>query len=164
MALPAMQAAADATRQVQQTFYDGSSRAASVSERENPYPEGRLIISRTDLNGIITHVNEAFVEISGYTEAELIGQPHYILRHPDMPKAAFKDLWDTVSTGTKWHGYVKNLRKNGGFYWVYATVVPNIRDGEIQGYTSVRRKPSRSKVTELGALYEQMLAAERSAS
>ncbi|MFI0546862.1 MAG: PAS domain-containing protein [Brachymonas sp.] len=160
MALPAMQAAADATRQAQQSFHDGSARAASVSERENPFPEGRLIISRTDLRGMLTHVNEAFVEISGYTEAELIGQPHHILRHPDMPKAAYADLWATLQAGKKWHGYVKNLCKDGSHYWVYATAVPNVRGGQVVGYTSVRRKPSRKAIEEAQAQYRQLLAAE----
>ena len=136
----------------------------AATQHEYLLDDDTTLMSTTDLKSLITHANDAFVKVSGYSLHELTGQPHNLVRHPDMPKAAFKDLWDTVSTGTKWHGYVKNLRKNGGFYWVYATVVPNIRDGEIQGYTSVRRKPSRSKVTELGALYEQMLAAERSAS
>ena len=160
MTLPAMQAAADATRQAQQTFHDGSSRSASVSERENPYPEGRLIISRTDLSGVLTHVNEAFVEISGYTEAELIGQPHHILRHPDMPKAAYQDLWATLKAGKKWHGYVKNLCKDGSYYWVYATAVPNVRGGEVVGYTSVRRKPSRKAIAQAEAQYRDLRAAQ----
>ena len=87
---------------------------------------------------------------------ELIGQQHYILRHPDMPKAAYKDLWDTAESGQKWHGYVKNLCKDGSHYWVYATVVPNVRRGETVGYTSVRRKPSRSKIEAAMAQYAQM--------
>ncbi len=91
--------------------------------------------------------------MSGYSEDELLGKPHYILRHPDMPAVAFKDLWDRVRKGEKWHGYVKNLRKDGGYYWVLATVIPNIRDGNITGYTSVRRKPARRKVEECIALY-----------
>jgi aerotaxis receptor len=120
---------------------------------ETPYPDGKLIVSTTDLDGKITHVNKSFVEMSGYSEEELIGAPHSILRHPDMPPAAFKDLWDTVKKGNKWQGYVKNLRKDGGFYWVKATVIPNIRKGKVVGYTSVRRKPSRKKVEECINLY-----------
>lgn len=135
------------------TYFDGSTRKVYDTGVEHPFPDGRLIVSRTDLNGILTHVNDAFVEISGYTEEELIGKPHYILRHPDMPSAAYKDLWETVKAGKKWHGYVKNLCKDGGHYWVYATVVPNVRRGEVVGYTSVRRKPSRSKINEAIALY-----------
>lgn len=160
MAFPSQQPAADATEVRQHTHHDGSSRQMHVSPREIAYPEGRLIISRTDLNGIITHANEAFVELSGYTREELIGQPHCILRHPDMPRAAFKDLWATVSAGKKWHGYVKNLCKDGSHYWVYATAVPNVRGGKIVGYTSVRRKPSRKKIEEMTALYKQWLAEE----
>lgn len=160
MTLPAQQPAADATRVHEQAFHDGTTRTAHVSDREIPYPEGRLIISRTDLDGIITHANDAFVELSGYEREELIGQPHAILRHPDMPKAAFKDLWDTMQAGRKWHGYVKNLRKDGSYYWVYATAVPNKRHGKVVGYTSVRRKPSRTKVQELSAVYKQWLAEE----
>jgi aerotaxis receptor len=136
--------------------YDGSRRRVLVTDIETPFPEGKLIVSRTDVAGVITNCNQSFVEMSGFSEAELIGQPHWILRHPDMPSAAFKDLWDTVTRGTKWNGYVKNLRKDGGFYWVYATVVANVRDGIIVGYTSVRRKPSRTKVREAEALYRTM--------
>lgn len=164
MAFPSMQPADDAQETHTLHFHDGSSRTVQVSQREIPYPDGRLIISRTDLQGLITHANEAFVELSGYTREELIGQPHCVLRHPDMPRAAFKDLWDTVAAGKKWHGYVKNLRKDGAHYWVYATAVPNVRNGQIVGYTSVRRKPSRKKIAEMSALYQQWLAAEGSAS
>jgi aerotaxis receptor len=91
--------------------------------------------------------------MSGYSQEELINIPHSILRHPDMPAVAFKDLWDTVNKGEKWQGFVKNLRKDGGYYWVKATVIPNIRNGQVVGYTSVRRKPSRKKVNECIALY-----------
>ena len=163
MAFPPMQPAADADQARQHAYHDGSSRTVQVSAREIPYPQGRLIISRTDLNGIITHANEAFVELSGYTREELIGQPHAILRHPDMPRAAFKDLWDTLIAGKKWHGYVKNLRKDGSHYWVYATAVPNVRGGKVVGYTSVRRQPSRKKIEELSAVYKDWLAKEGSA-
>lgn len=142
-------------------FCDGTSRQVHCTQVEVPFPDGRLIVSRTDLAGIITHANDAFVEMSGYERSELIGAPHHILRHPDMPRVAFKGLWDTISAGQKWHGYVKNLRKDGAFYWVYATAVPNIRSGTIVGYTSVRRKPSRSRIAELVPLYAQWLAAEK---
>ena len=140
--------------------HDGSSRTVYCTDTEVPFPEGHLIVSRTDLAGLITHANEAFVDMSGYTREELIGQPHCILRHPELPRAAFADLWQTVQRRGKWHGYVKNLRKDGGFYWVYATVVPNVRNGEVVGYTSVRRKPSRSKVEAAQALYRQWLQQE----
>ncbi len=142
-------------------LYGVGTRRVLVTDEEIPYPEGRLIVSRTDTRGIITHVNRSFVEMSGYTEDELIGAPHSILRHPDMPKAAFADLWRTVQRGEIWQGYVKNLRKDGAYYWVKATVIPNVRRGEIVGYTSVRRKPERCKVEECIALYARMLAEEQ---
>lgn len=138
------------------THFDGSQRQVFITDIETPYPEGKLIVSRTDTNGNITHCNQSFVDMSGYEESEIIGQPHSLLRHPDMPAAAFADLWKTVQNGEKWHGYVKNLRKDGGYYWVYATVIPNIRKGEVVGYTSVRRKPSSKKVQEAISTYSSM--------
>ncbi len=143
-------------REVVQSYQDGSQRKVLVTDREIPYPDGRLIVSRTDLNGVITHVNQSFVDMSGYTEQELVGQVHHILRHPDMPPAAFKDLWGTLKAGKKWHGYVKNLRKDGAYYWVYATAIPNVRNGQVVGYASVRRKPSHAKRKECEALYLTM--------
>lgn len=140
-------------REVVINYHDGSSRTAQIYDKEVPYPEGKLIVSRTDTKGLITHANQAFVDMSGYTQDELIGQNHYILRHPDMPAVAFAGLWETIEAGNKWHGYVKNLRKDGAYYWVKATVIPNIRNGKVVGYTSVRRKPSRSKIAESEALY-----------
>lgn len=142
-----------AYKEVTLELFDGISRKVLYSEIETPYPDGKLIVSSTTPEGIITHVNLAFVEMSGYSEEELIGSPHSILRHPDMPAAAFKDLWDTILRGEKWQGYVKNLRKDGGYYWVKATVIPNVRNGKVVGYTSVRRKPSRTKVDECIKLY-----------
>ncbi|CCE24143.1 PAS sensor protein [Methylotuvimicrobium alcaliphilum 20Z] len=142
-------------------LYGGIRRRVLYTESEIPYPDGKLIVSTTDPEGIITHVNQSFVDMSGYTEAELIGAPHSILRHPDMPSAAFKDLWDTVNRGEKWQGFVKNLRKDGGYYWVKATVIPNVRQGKVVGYTSVRRKPSRTKVEESIKLYSAMIQQER---
>ncbi len=134
-------------------MYGGLSRKILYTEIETPYPDGKLIVSTTDTKGNITHVNRSFVEMSGYEENELIGAPHSILRHPEMPPAAFKDLWDTVNKGVKWQGFVKNLRKDGGYYWVKATVIPNVRNGVVVGYTSVRRKPSKTKVEECIKLY-----------
>jgi PAS domain S-box-containing protein len=134
-------------------LYGNGPRKILYTEIETPYPDGKLIVSTTDKSGIITHVNHAFIEISGYSEGELIGMPHSILRHPDMPSVAYKDLWDTVNKGEKWQGFVKNLRKDGGYYWVKATVIPNIRSGQVIGYTSVRRKPSQTKINECIQLY-----------
>lgn len=131
-------------------------RTVYVTDREIPYPEGLLITSRTNPDGIITHANEAFVRLSGWSREELIGAPHSLLRHPDMPSAAFRDLWETVRQGRKWHGYVKNLCKDGNHYWVYATVIPNIRDGKICGYTSVRRQASAEKIAQAETLYRTL--------
>ncbi|WP_442497472.1 PAS domain-containing protein [Methylobacter sp. sgz302048] len=140
-------------QEVTLNLYGGIKRKVLYTQIETPYPDGKLIVSTTDPDGIITHVNQAFIEMSGYNEDELIGAPHSILRHPDMPSVAFKDLWDTVQQGNKWQGFVKNLRKDGGYYWVKATVIPNVRKGKVVGYTSVRRKPSRTKVEECAKLY-----------
>ncbi|MDI3325517.1 PAS domain-containing protein [Pontibacterium granulatum] len=144
-------------REVTINYFDGTSRVATIVDREVPYPDGKLIVSRTDSKGIITHANQAFVDMSGYTRDELIGVNHYILRHPDMPAVAFAGLWETIEAGKKWHGYVKNLRKDGSYYWVKATVIPNIRNGKLVGYTSVRRKPSRSKIKESEELYATLM-------
>ena len=137
-------------------YYDGSSRKVLVTEIETEFPEGCLIVSRTNTNGVITHCNESFVNMSGYAKEELIGHHHTLLRHPDMPSAAFGDLWSTLEKGEKWNGYVKNLRKDGGYYWVYVSAIPNVRNGVTQGYTSVRREPSREKVEESITLYQSM--------
>lgn len=142
------------------TYYDGTSRVIFTTNEETLFPTGELIVSQTDNDGVITMCNEAFVRMSGFPKEGLIGQPHSILRHPDMPAAAFADLWNTVSEGRRWSGYVKNLRHDGGFYWVYATVIPKVRRGEIVGHTSVRREPSRTKIDEMSALYASMLSEE----
>ncbi len=111
---------------------------------ETVVPEDELIISRTDLQGIITYVNETFAAISGYTSEELIGKPHNVIRHPDMPSAVFKDLWQTLQAGKKWGGYVKNMRSDTGFYWVYAEVSAVYKEGELVEYKSIRT-PIRSE-------------------
>ncbi|WP_415891520.1 PAS domain-containing protein [Neptuniibacter sp. PT8_73] len=146
----------ESVQEVVINYFGGENRTAQILDKEEPYPEGKLIVSRTDTKGVITHANQAFVEMSGYSQEELIGQNHNILRHPDMPAAAFAELWDTLKTGKKWHGYVKNLRKDGSYYWVKATVIPNVRNGSVVGYTSVRRKPSLRKIAESEALYLTM--------
>lgn len=123
-----------------------------VSQHEQPLNEGTVLISRTDAKGVITYANQDFIDISGFTEAELIGKPHNLVRHPDMPPAAFKDFWDTLKGGHAWTGIVKNRCKNGDHYWVEATARPNI-DG---GYTSVRVKPTRAQIQAAEALYRDM--------
>ncbi|MCK5896215.1 MAG: PAS domain-containing protein [Cocleimonas sp.] len=145
-------------------YYDGTERIVDIIDQEVTFPDGRLIVSRTNMTGIMTHFNQSFIDMSGYSKEELMGKSHCILRHPDMPAAAFKGLWDTVQQGNKWHGYVKNLRKDGLYYWVYAVVIPNIRQNKIVGYTSVRRKPSRKKIEECILLYAEMLKKEETQS
>lgn len=116
-----------------------------------------FLVSQTDDKGKILFANEDFCKVAGYTLEELVGQPHSIVRHPDMPKAAFKDLWDTVKSGKIWTGYVKNSTKDGGYYWVYATVYPNIGcDSGNCGYLSCRRKPSLEEIAEAERLYKTM--------
>jgi len=131
---------------------------------ETEVPENQLIISRTDLNGIITYVNETFAHISGYEPDELIGKPHNIIRHPDMPKSAFVDLWETIRSGKTWEGYVKNLRKDRGYYWVYARISQVIKDGEVVEYKSLREPVPREKRIEMQRLYDKMRAEEEGTS
>jgi len=127
---------------------------------ETEVPEDELIVSRTDFTGKITYVNETFAEISGYEVDELIGKPHNVIRHPDMPKSAFADLWETIERGDVWEGYVKNLRKDGGYYWVFARISTVIKDGKAVEYKSVREPVSREKKIEMQNLYDKMRAEE----
>jgi aerotaxis receptor len=105
---------------------------------ETEVPDDELIVSRTDLKGTITYVNETFSEISGYLKDELIGQKHSIVRHPDMPDCIFKDLWQTIKEKKQWNGNVKNIRKDSGFYWVNATVSGVYKEGVLVEYKSIR--------------------------
>ncbi|CAB1368530.1 PAS domain-containing protein [Denitratisoma oestradiolicum] len=124
--------------------------------------EGDYIISTTDLTGRITSVNDVLVEYSGYSEAELIGSQHNILRHPDMPRAIFWLLWEAISHGEDFSAYLKNMSKDGGFYWVFAHISPVAdEEGRPLGYKSIRRRPRRAAVDAVEALYCRMLAAER---
>ncbi|WP_345969743.1 MULTISPECIES: PAS domain-containing protein [Sulfurimonas] len=123
--------------------------------------EGRAIVSETDLNGIITFANRKFCEISGYTKEELIGQPHNIIRHPDMPKKAFEMMWNTIKQGNVWTGLVKNLRKDGRYYWVETTITP-IQDetGAITKYAAARKGASEAAIEEAETLYERLRGEE----
>ncbi|WP_419769850.1 MAG: PAS domain-containing protein [Candidatus Marinarcus sp.] len=115
-----------------------------------------FLVSETDEKGIITFANDRFCEIAGYTLEELMGKPHNIVRHKDMPKAAFKDLWTTVKKGEVWTGYVKNATKEGGYYWVYATVFPFESCNGNPGYLSCRRKASQQEIDKATALYKTL--------
>ncbi|MGE5502099.1 MAG: PAS domain-containing protein, partial [Ignavibacteriales bacterium] len=123
-----------------------------ITNREVELPENELLVSRTDTGGRITFVNAAFIKISGYTEQELLGAPHNLIRHPHMPKEAFADLWATVKTGRPWEGFVKNRAKNGDHYWVRANVTPVIENGQVTGYISIRFKPTRAQIDAAEAL------------
>jgi aerotaxis receptor len=127
-----------------------------VTQQEYDFPSDVLLVSTTDLQGRITHCNHAFEETSGYHYEELIGQPHSLVRHPDMPPEAFYDLWATIGRGRPWSGIVKNRRKNGDHYWVQANVTPIMAGGKPKAYMSVRFKPSREQISAAEALYEQV--------
>ncbi len=127
-----------------------------VSSVERPYPQGKYIVSRTDLKGALTWANDVFFEISGFEREELLGKNHNAVRHPDMPPAAFENLWATVKSGRPWRGMVKNRCKNGDHYWVEALVVPVRKDSVTIGYMSVRTEPSRQQVDAAEAAYRQM--------
>ncbi|BAI71714.1 methyl-accepting chemotaxis protein [Azospirillum sp. B510] len=124
-----------------------------ITDREIIMEDGVLLVSRTDTGGRITFVNKAFVDISGYSEAELIGAPHNLIRHPHMPKEAFADLWTTIKDGRPWEGLVKNRTKSGDFYWVRANVTPVIENGQVTGFISIRTKPVRGQVAAAERLY-----------
>ncbi len=123
-----------------------------------------IIVTKTDSKGRITYCNRTFIEFSGYTENELLGRQHNIVRHPDMPRAVFKLLWDTIQTGEEFNGYVKNLHKDGGFYWVFANITPSQdASGQLLGFYSVRRKPRPAALEIIIPLYQEMLAVEKQA-
>ena len=123
---------------------------------ETEIPTGELIVSRTDLKGVITYANETFATISGYSQDELIGQPHNLLRHPDMPRRVFAHLWETIKQEQKWKGYVKNLRKDGGYYWVFAEISGVYKNGELVEYKSLRHPVPMEKRHEMQAAYDTM--------
>jgi PAS domain S-box-containing protein len=134
----------------------------SPTNREISFPEGEFIVSKTDLKGRITYGNELFIKMSGYEEEELLGAPHSILRHPSMPKAVFKLLWDTIAKGEEIFAFVNNLAKNGDNYWVHAQVTPSYDDtGRIIAYHSVRRKPKKESIELIAKVYAEMLRIEK---
>lgn len=124
--------------------------------RETVLKDDAFLVSETDAKGMITFANEQFCDVAEYSLDELMGQPHNMVRHQDMPKAAFEDLWKTVKSGKVWQGYVKNKTQSGGFYWVFATVYPYKNEAGEQCYMSCRRKPERQKVDEAIQLYKTL--------
>ncbi len=131
-----------------------------VSQREFVLPEDSTLLSVTDTKGHIVYCNPTFVQVSGFAREELLGQPHNIVRHPDMPAEAFRDMWATLHSGRPWRGVVKNRRKNGDHYWVEANAVPIVRQDSTVGYLSVRTTPSREQIEAAQALYERMNEAQ----
>ena len=133
------------------------------TDTEVTFEENDIIVSKTDHKGRITYANRTFCRMAGYSEAELIGQPHSIIRHPDMPRAVFKLLWDTLSEGREIFAYVKNMSKNGAYYWVFAHVTPSFDvSTRIVGFHSSRRVPDRRKIeAAIVPLYAAVLAEER---
>jgi len=139
-------------------------RAIEPTSIERTMREDDFIVSKTNAKGIITYGNPIFIEFSGYTEAELLGSQHNIIRHPDMPRSVFKLAWDTIQSGKEFFGYVKNMSKDGGFYWVFTHIAPDFDvNRQIVGFTSVRRCPRREAISKIEPVYREMLQAERAA-
>ena len=131
-------------------------------DRERELPDDSYIVSKTDMKGRIIYANRIFQDMAQYTEKELLNIQHNIIRHPDMPRGAFKLVWDTIASGQEVFAYVKNLAKDGKYYWVFANITPD-RDakGAITGYLSVRRKPRRDALAIIEPIYHQMLSIEQ---
>ncbi len=139
-------------------------RNSQVVNQEVTYSESEELVSTTDLRGVITYANDIFCEVAGFTREELIGKNHNIVRHPDMPSAAFKDLWDNLKAGRSWRGMVKNRCKDGRYYWVDAFVTPINENGKIVGYQSVRVKPSQELKQRAEKLYQAINNQSKSAT
>ncbi|WBM39561.1 PAS domain-containing methyl-accepting chemotaxis protein [Alcaligenes faecalis] len=128
----------------------------AITSHETQVPEKTYLISKTDLKGRIVYANPAFIEVSGYSHEELIGAPHNIVRHPHMPAVIFQDLWQTLKQQRSWSGLIKNRRKDGGFYWVKARVIPLIENGRVSGYASVRVRAQPKEIKEAEYLYHSI--------
>jgi PAS domain S-box-containing protein len=141
------------------------SSISSAADDEIYFDEESIIVSKTDRRGIITYANDVFIHVSGYAEAQLIGQPHNILRHSDMPACVFRLLWDTLEAGREIFAYVLNRSREGRPYWVFAHVTPSFdSSGQIVGYHSSRRVPYPDALPKVKALYAELLRMERAAA
>ncbi len=130
---------------------------------EKTFSPDEMIVSKTDLKGNIVYGNKLFIEMSEYSEGELLGKPHNIIRHPDMPAVIFKYLWSTISQGDEVNAYVVNRSKYGNYYWVFANVTPSFNhDHKIIGYHSARRKPKKESVEAIKPIYKTLLQSEKS--
>ena len=133
-----------------------------IINNEKIMDENDFIVSKTDTKGFITYCNRIFVDMAGWSRDELIGANHNIIRHPDMPRIAFKILWDLISQKKEFFGFVKNLRKDGGYYWVLAYITADVDlNGNIIGYSSFRKRPSRIAIEEITPIYKQLVDAEK---
>ncbi len=141
--------------------FDGNERTIFYTDRETPFPAGEKIISLTNEQGIIVNINSTFIKMSGYSREELLGSPHYILHHPDMPKAAFREMWNSLKEKEEWSGCVKNLRKDGGYYWVFAKIFTLYRHGKLVGYTSTRTEAEPEHIAKAEQEYRRLLEQER---
>jgi len=133
----------------------------------NVVPTGRevkfdgFIMSKTDLKGTITYVNRTFMQVADYPHPELIGKPHNIIRHPDMPRTAFYSLWQTIQNGEEWMGFVKNITRNGDHYWVFANVTTDFKDGSAIGYYSIRRPLPDAVIQIIEPIYDELRRIEQ---
>jgi PAS domain S-box-containing protein len=141
-----------------------SARHVQPTGRESPFADEEIIVSKTDVRGWLTYTNDVFQRVSQYSAEELLGQPHSIIRHPDMPRAIFKLLWETIEAGGEIFAYVLNMAKNGDHYWVFAHVTPSFDPtGKIIGYHSNRRKPKPDQIAKIAPIYRALLEQERAA-
>lgn len=137
----------------------------TIIDEEVLMDEEEFIVSKTDLKGNITYANRVFMEIALYSEAEILFKNHNIIRHPDMPKGVFKFVWITIKREQEFFGFVKNLRADGRYYWVFANITPEYDiNGKLSGYLSVRRKPPASAIKTIEPIYKQMIQIEKRAS
>ncbi len=141
-----------------------SARRIEPTGRESPFGDEEIIVSKTDVKGRITYANDVFLRVAGYSARDILGQPHSIIRHPDMPRAVFKLLWETIEAGNEIFAYVLNMASNGDHYWVFAHVTPSFAAaGKIVGYHSNRRKPEPAQIAKIAPLYRTLLDEERAA-
>lgn len=134
----------------------------SINNKEVFMKDNDFIVSKTNHKGVISYCNEIFISMAGYDEKDLLGKNHNIIRHPDMPKAAFKLAWDLIDKGEEFFGFVKNISKTGEYYWVFANITADYdNNGKIIGYTSVRRKPNSKAIEAVIPIYKQMVELEK---
>ncbi len=141
---------------------DKNSAPKNIISDEKMMSDNDFIVSKTDTKGFITYCNRIFVDMAGYSKDELLGANHNLIRHPDMPKIAFHVAWDLIKSGKEFFGFVKNLRKNGGYYWVFTYITADYDSkGNIMGYTSFRRRPAKKAIEAVIPVYKLLVEAEK---